>query len=147
MKIEIKHYSELSRDELYDLLQQRQHVFIIEQASIYDDLDAYDKDAYHLLCYKDDKLAASSRILSAGTKLRFASIGRIACAKALRGEGLGRKVIEASIQFIEKTFNENTIQISAQQHLEAYYNSFGFIKCSEPYDDGGIDHIDMKRST
>jgi len=38
-----KTFEELSKDELYALTKLRQQVFIVEQNSIYSDLDGYDQ--------------------------------------------------------------------------------------------------------
>ena len=35
--------------------------------------------------------------------------------------------------------------LSAQTDAQALYESFGFGVVSEPYDDGGILHVDMRR--
>ena len=45
----IKHYKELTRDELYELLQFRQEVFVVEQDCPYLDADGEkDKASWHL---------------------------------------------------------------------------------------------------
>lgn len=43
------HFSSLTVDELYELLQVRADVFVIEQQCIYKDLDDKDRNCYHLL--------------------------------------------------------------------------------------------------
>ena len=35
--------------------------------------------------------------------------------------------------------------LSAQHHLQSYYQKHGFEACSEAYDEDGILHIDMLR--
>jgi ElaA protein len=35
--------------------------------------------------------------------------------------------------------------LSGQQHLEAFYASLGFTRCSDPYLEDGIAHVDMQR--
>jgi len=35
------------------------------------------------------------------------------------------------------------ITLSAQEHLEAFYNEHGFTKCGDPYIEDGIPHIEM----
>lgn len=143
--ISIKSFKELDTDELYALLKLRQDVFIIEQQSIYDDLDGYDQKSFHLLLWENGALAGLTRIVPAGTKMTHVSIGRIATPQTARGGGRGRRIIEESIRFIEEKLQETVIEISAQEHLESYYESFGFRRSSAAYDDGGIMHIDMIR--
>ena len=36
------------------------------------------------------------------------------------------------------------VVIGAQEHLERFYGGFGFVRITEPYDDFGILHIDMR---
>ena len=40
----------------------------------------------------------------------------------------------------------HAIRIGAQQYLERFYQSFGFVTVSAPYDEDGIQHIDMLRA-
>ena len=42
MKFEIKHFNELSTNELYEILKTRSEIFVVEQNCVYQDLD--DKD-------------------------------------------------------------------------------------------------------
>ena len=55
----IKHFSELTTAELYQLLRLRSEVFIVEQNCPYQDLDNKDQSSYHLLYYIKDELAAT----------------------------------------------------------------------------------------
>ena len=40
----------------------------------------------------------------------------------------------------------HAIRIGAQQYLERFYQSFGFVTVSAPYDEDGIQHVDMLRA-
>ena len=48
MKPIAKHFSELSADELYEIIKARISVFVVEQNCPYQELDGKDKAAYHL---------------------------------------------------------------------------------------------------
>ncbi len=48
-------YDELKLNELYDLLELRAKVFVVEQDCAYQDLDGNDPKAIHLLGYKKKK--------------------------------------------------------------------------------------------
>jgi len=63
MAFEFKHFNELSNLELYDLLQLRAEIFVVEQTCIYNDLDGLDKVATHLIVENDNKIIATSRLL------------------------------------------------------------------------------------
>jgi ElaA protein len=38
------------------------------------------------------------------------------------------------------------VRIGAQQRLEGFYQSLGFVTDSEPYDEDGIPHVEMLRA-
>ncbi|EKD92191.1 MAG: hypothetical protein ACD_29C00128G0005 [uncultured bacterium] len=44
-----KNYDELTKDELYHIIQFRIGIFMIEQNSIYEDLDGLDQKAVHFI--------------------------------------------------------------------------------------------------
>jgi ElaA protein len=49
MDFKIKHFNELSTYDLYELLQLRIEVFVVEQNCPYQDLDNKDQHSYHVL--------------------------------------------------------------------------------------------------
>ena len=141
----IKSFNEFSIYELYAVLQLRNEVFIVEQNCPYLDLDGKDQDSYHLLYYVDDQLAAYTRLLPARLSYDEPSIGRVITAPSFRGIGLGRLLMEASIQGCYEKFGVCGIRISAQYHLSKFYQSLGFAEIVEVYDEDGIPHIQMFR--
>ena len=48
MKIVVKHFHELTTQELYNILQLRSEVFVVEQNCIYQDIDEKDQKAIHI---------------------------------------------------------------------------------------------------
>lgn len=143
MYFKLKSFKELTVHELYDALKLRQDVFIIEQNSIYEDLDRKDQQSKHVLGFLDDTLIAYSRILPPGLSYLEASIGRIITSPSVRGKNLGRELVRYSIDTCRTLYPDSAIRISAQQHLQKFYGEFGFRTISEPYDDGGILHVEM----
>jgi ElaA protein len=142
-------FSQLSVDDLYQVLQQRQDVFILEQTCFYQDFDGLDQGAHHLLGWQtiDGKrvLAAYLRVLAPGAKYTEMSLGRVLTNRAARGGGMGRALLEQGIRHAEQLHPGHRIRIGAQRYLEAFYASFGFVTFSEPYDEDGIIHVDMLR--
>ncbi len=142
-------FAELSNLELYDLLAQRQHVFVLEQQCLYNDFDGLDAGAHHLLGWRtvDGKriLAGYLRCLAPGAKYTEMSLGRVLTSQAARGSGLGRELLEQGILHAQRQHPGHAIKIGAQRQLEAFYASFGFATISAPYDEDGIMHIDMLR--
>jgi len=134
-------FNELTTQMLYDVLQLRQAVFQVEQQSIYQDCDDLDQKAQHLLGYQNNKLIAYLRI---NHRNHTILISRIVINKQNRGKGLGKELVQQGLQYINRKFPNTNIQISAQMHLEKFYNQFGFVGFGAPTDDAGIKHIKME---
>ena len=143
MQFKTKSFTELSLQELYDLLQLRSEVFVVEQDCVYQDIDGYDQLSTHVLGYIDSTLVAYARILPPKTYFSEPSIGRVIVKETYRMHSYGHKLIEASIDFINTYFPGETIKISAQQYLLDFYSSHGFISKGEGYLEDGIPHIAM----
>ncbi len=148
-----KNFSNLSLEQLYDILKLRVDVFVVEQACYYPDLDS-DKDkldrhpkTIHLLGYQDNNLVAYLRILPKGESyLNKISIGRVVIAESARGKGLGNELMIEALSICQQYFANEVIKISAQQHLKTYYQRHGFKQVSEMYLEDGIPHIGMERA-
>lgn len=142
-------FHELTNVELYEVLAQRQQVFVLEQQCFYNDIDGLDIGAHHLLGWRSvdgrRELAAYLRVLAPGAKYDEMSIGRVLTTQAARGTGAGRELLARGIDCAERLHPGHRIKIGAQQYLEKFYQSFGFQTISEPYDEDGIMHIDMLR--
>jgi ElaA protein len=141
----IKRFDELTLDELYNLLQLRNEVFIVEQNCIYKDLDGKDRSAWHLMAIENDKLIAYTRILPPGVSYNDPAIGRVVTSPSKRRSGIGKELMKRSIEACEKLFGTISITLSAQVYLKSFYGSFGFIVVGEEYLEDGIPHIKMKR--
>jgi ElaA protein len=141
----VKAFYELTLDELYALLKLRSEVFVVEQNCVFLDQDDKDQKCYHVLLYLDEQLVAYSRLVPAGVSYPEMSIGRVITAASVRGMRLGKKVMELAIQNCEKHFGPGPIRIGAQTYALGFYASLGFVAEGEPYDEDGIEHIEMVR--
>ncbi|MAT91519.1 MAG: GNAT family N-acetyltransferase [Halioglobus sp.] len=137
-------FAELGSDELYALLRLRQQVFVVEQQSIYLDLDGKDQQAVHMLCRQGDELAAYQRCLPPGVSYEQSSIGRIVVHPQSRGAGLGRELVRRGIAYNRRAWPGNGICISAQAHLQDFYASMGFVARGNIYQEDGIPHRQMR---
>jgi ElaA protein len=146
IKIQTKTFEELTKKELYDLLQIRSEVFVVEQDCVYQDIDGKDQKALHILGYRDEKLIAYTRLFKPGLYFDEASIGRVVVAKSGRAQQYGYDIMKASIKAIEKYYNETKIKISAQVYLKRFYNNLGFFEVGEEYLEDGIPHLAMIKS-
>ncbi|NSL88875.1 GNAT family N-acetyltransferase [Chitinophaga sp. Mgbs1] len=146
MNWDFKTFGELTINELYDILRLRSEVFVVEQNCAYQDLDDYDQQAYHLMGRDaNGQLLAYTRIFAPGIKYEESSIGRVVTSPKARGTGAGRQLMEKSLSTLENTFGKIAVKIGAQQYLERFYASLGFVSTSEPYLEDGIWHVEMVR--
>ena len=140
---QLKKFTELSLHELYAILQLRNEVFVIEQNCIYQDADNKDQSCYHYMGWLEDKLIAYTRILPPGLAYAESSIGRVVTSSLARGNGIGKVLMEKSIEQINNLYGNTAIKIGAQLYLLKFYTSLGFQQSSDIYLEDGIEHIEM----
>lgn len=145
MEIIIKTFSELNTNELYDILQLRSEVFVVEQDCVYQDIDGKDEIALHIIGKKEGKIIAYTRCFNAGDYFEKASIGRVVVDASQRKYKYGHDIMKASIEAIKDKYKTETIKVSAQVYLTKFYNSHGFHQVGEGYLEDGIPHIAMVR--
>ena len=146
LNLAIKNFKELTTQELYDILQLRAEVFVVEQDCVYQDVDGKDQKALHVCGYKDQKLVAYTRIFKPGDYFKEASIGRVVVRSNERQFKYGYDIMKASIEAIKINYNETLIRISAQTYLKRFYNNLDFNEVGEEYLEDGIPHINMIKS-
>nr|WP_316638453.1 GNAT family N-acetyltransferase [uncultured Roseateles sp.] len=140
-----KPFSGLTAAELYQALQLRSEVFVIEQQCIYLDPDGLDQQAWHLMGRSEAGLQAYLRLLPPGLKAAEPVIGRVVTAPAARGGGLGRRLLREALLECEKLWPGRALFLSAQAHLQSFYGGLGFVPVSGQYVEDGIAHVDMRR--
>lgn len=141
-----KSFEELSLVELYNILQLRSEVFVVEQDCVYQDLDGKDQKSLHVLGFKDGRLVAYTRVFKPGDYFDDASIGRVVVAKNERQHKYGHDIMNASIEAVKHYFNTTKVKISAQCYLKKFYNDLGFYEVGETYLEDGIPHIAMVKN-
>jgi ElaA protein len=142
----IKKFDELTPHQLYAALRLRSEVFVVEQTCVFLDMDNKDQSSYHLMGWNDDKLVAYTRLIPPGIAYKEPSIGRVVTSPSVRGTGIGKEVMEKSIEEAARLFGKKAIRIGAQLYLKKFYGSLGFEQSSDIYDEDGIDHIEMVRN-
>lgn len=136
-------FADLGIDNLYDALALRCRVFVLEQGP-YLDPDGIDRLAWHLLGRDDaGELQAYLRVVDPGVKYTEPSIGRVITAAAVRGTGLGRRLVAEGVARCTAAWPGQGIRISAQAHLERFYGGFGFVRVGDPYPEDNIPHLEM----
>ena len=146
LEIKVKSFKALTTQELYDVLQLRSEVFVVEQDCVYQDLDRKDQKALHVLGYKNKKIIAYTRLFKPGDYFEEASIGRVVVAEGQRQHKYGYDIMNASIEAIKNRFNTTTVLISAQIYLKRFYNNLEFFEIGEGYLEDDIPHIKMLKN-
>lgn len=126
METIVKHFKELTTNELYEILKFRAEVFVVEQNCAYLDLDGVDKDAYHVYLKDNGEIVAYLRVVDKGNYKEEVSFSRV--LTKYRRKGLGTKVILEGIKVAEEKYSAQKIMIGAQKHAVPFYESVGF-KC------------------
>ena len=145
MTIRTKKFKELTTTELYDLIQLRSEVFVVEQMCVYQDLDGKDEKALHVIGKKDNKIVAYARVFEPGDYFENASIGRVVVRKEERQYKYGYAIMESAIRAVKDYYNKTEITLSAQSYLKKFYNNLGFKVAGEEYLEDGIPHIKMTK--
>ena len=144
MNTVIKNFSELSTEEIYNILKLRSEVFVVEQNCVYQDIDEKDQKATHLFIEKNNEIIAYTRIFKKGDYYEEnPSIGRVVVSKKERGKNLGKEIMLNSIEFIKKEMEGRKIELSAQKYLDKFYKDLDFYSEGEDYLEDGIPHQRM----
>lgn len=140
-------FEQLSNQQIYAIFQARSAVFVVEQNCVYQDIDGKDPKCWHLFASSaSGEILAYLRIVPAGLSYAELSLGRVLTSAAGRGLGLGKQLLEQSLDFCQLHFPQQAIRISAQAYLEKFYQSFGFKTVSEPYLEDDIPHLQMLKA-
>lgn len=146
LEIKVMNFTEFNTEELYNVLQLRSDIFVVEQDCVYLDIDGKDDKAVHVVGLKDNKVVAYTRVFKPGDYFDEASIGRVAVHKEYRKFGYGKVIMQASIKVVKEHFNSSEIKISAQKYLTKFYSDLGFNTIGEEYLEDGIPHIGMLKT-
>ena len=143
MKTFIKTFDNLSSTEIYQILRLRSEVFVIEQECIYQDIDNKDKKAVHIFLKEKKEIIAYSRVFKEKEYFENPSIGRVVVANKRRMYGVGKKIMNISIDYIKQNIKAKSIEISAQKYLKKFYSDLGFVQQGEEYLEDNIPHLRM----
>ena len=140
------HHAELTVPQLYAVLKLRCAVFVVEQTCAYQDVDGQDLtgDTLHVMGWQDDQLVAYARILDPESQGGDVVIGRVIVAVEGRGQKLGHTLLEQALENIEEYWPGQPVFLSAQAHLQPFYEQHGFSVQGEMYLEDNIPHIGMR---
>ncbi len=140
-------FNQLSLLQLYEILQLRQLVFVVEQNCPYLDLDDKDAFCHHLFASDDQGIIAYTRLLPpriAYPQYEESSIGRVVTHPRARNTGIGKQLLTASIEQTFELFGAFPIRIGAQSYLLKFYQNFGFVSTGKEYLEDDIPHTEMR---
>ncbi len=141
MDLIVKRFEELSTEELYEILQIRVAVFVVEQNCAYQEIDDKDGYSYHVFLRDNTGIKAYLRVIDGGVSFEEVSIGRVLTLK--RGCGLGNKILLEGIEVAKDRMKADRIKIEAQSYAKGFYAKAGFKQVSEEFLEDGIPHIQM----
>lgn len=141
MKIIVKHFKELTTEELYEILKIRAEVFVVEQNCAYQDLDDVDKDCYHVYLEENGKMIGYLRVIEKNKRLDEVSLGRVISIK--RRCGVGTALMQAGLAVAKQKYGATKVKIGAQLYAKPFYEKSGFAQVSGEYLEDGIPHIYM----
>lgn len=145
MELIVKHFRDLTTQELYELLRVRESIFVVEQSCPYQEIDGKDLFSYHVYFKENDQIQAYVRVLRPDPESDKVSIGRVLTVN--RGSGLGRKIMLEGIKVAKEKMAAHCIYIEAQVYAKGFYEGLGFQQISEEFLEDGIPHINMLLST
>lgn len=145
-----KPLQDLSALEVHHLYKLRVDVFVNEQQCPYAEIDDIDAlpTTLHITAWENEELAGVARLFPDeidGEKV--AHFGRFVVAPSHRGSGLSQGIMNHALRLCDEHFPHQPVFLTAQAPLETYYGSFGFTRCGETFDDEGIPHVPMKKSS
>jgi len=142
MHLEEKWFNELTPKELYEILKSRAEIFIKEQQINYQDMDDIDYKALHCYFIQENRVVAYLRAFYIDEANKIVKVGRVLTLH--HGKGLGRKILEESINAIRDKMKAKTISMNAQKHAIGFYEKLGFTVTSEEFLEEGVIHVKME---
>ncbi|MGO1970941.1 MAG: GNAT family N-acetyltransferase [Levilactobacillus brevis] len=130
MEWQAKSFDELSREEFFDIAYERIRTFVIAQHRPYQEIDATDKVARHILGYQAGHV----------------TFGRVLTIPEQRGTGLGRQLMVQIEAEIRRNFAGEAISIEAQIDKQHFYEKFGYAAIGAVFDFNGTPHIRMDKA-
>ncbi|MBU1141353.1 MAG: GNAT family N-acetyltransferase [Firmicutes bacterium] len=134
-----KSFQELTNEEVYQILDLRLKVFVMEQQIMYVDTDYKDQKSMHYMIKDNDQLICYLRLIPPKVKFNEYALSRIATDPNYRSNKLATKIINEAIRDVKG----HPIRISGQAYLKTYYEGLGFSVVKGPYLEEDILHYEM----
>ena len=142
MKLTSKFFNELTAKEVYEIIKSRIEIFVLEQNIICQDLDDVDYDCLHCFFEEDGRVIACLRAFYTDESCETVKIGRVLTLH--HGNGLGRKLMQDSLDAIKEKLPCKKLSINAQKYASGFYEKFGFKVTSDDFLEEGVVHVAME---
>ncbi|MBX9256540.1 GNAT family N-acetyltransferase [Desmonostoc muscorum CCALA 125] len=104
------------------------------------EFDGKDEISDHLIAYLDGKVVGTTRIRYLDDKT--AKIERLAVLSTVRGQGIGKKIMENALSFLARK-NMREVVIHSQEYVKGLYQKLDFVEEGETFEEAGICHVKM----
>lgn len=134
------------REAAFDV---RLDVFVEEQGIDPElELDEHDETATHLVAWSGDEPVGAARLRSYRPEEGaepVAKFERIAVLAEYRGRGIGRRLLDA-LEARARDAGFDRARLHAQTRSAGFYESAGYERVGEPFEEAGIPHVAMVKS-
>lgn len=144
MTIHTTAFRSLDATTLYDMLQLRSEVFVVEQDCVYQDLDGIDKKAMHSWIAEDGKMVACARFFMKNQRTKTVQIGRVVVAKDKRRKRYASFLMRSVMDNAKRMLGAKRLYLEAQTYAIPFYERLGFKVCSDEFLEDGIPHVKME---
>lgn len=138
MDIKLANFDDLTSKEAWEIFKLRAETFIVEQEWLACEIDETDLAAQHLIIRNEkNNIIGYLRIYLEDNNV---VLGRVIVPKIFRKNNYGKMLVSEGIKFAKKLYSEKDILIHAQEILFNFYESLGFVPCSDAHNHDGILH-------
>lgn len=130
------------REDKVAALAVRREVFVDEQGiAEEEEYDGLDETAVHYVVTHGDRVIATTRVrFPSATSAR---VERMAVLKAYRRQGVGTRILTFILDDL-RTRRVELVVLHAQTRVRGFYRSCGFEETGEPFQEAGIEHVEMR---
>ncbi|MBN3870389.1 MULTISPECIES: GNAT family N-acetyltransferase [unclassified Nostoc] len=104
------------------------------------EFDGKDAISEHLIAYLNKEVVGTARIRYLDDKT--AKIERLAVLSTVRGQGIGKKIMENALEVIANK-NIPEVVIHAQEYVKDLYKKLDFVEEGEIFQEASIPHVKM----
>lgn len=135
---------DLDTTELYQLLELRVAVFVVEQKCAVPELDGQDllPETRHFWLDDEGDVIATLRLTEEHRDgVKSFRIGRLCTAPEARGHGYTTRLLQAALAEAAGF----TVRLDAQSYLVDLYRKHGFVVDGEEFESDGVPHLPMRK--